>query len=92
MFLVDALAAYRLTRLVVQDDFPPVARARDLVKEAAGPTSSVTQMLECPWCSGFWVSALVVAARGWLPRVWAPAASALALSAVTGIVTQALED
>jgi hypothetical protein len=60
--VVAAFAAYRLTRLVVLDDLPPVAKARSAFIKAAGPGSAWSEMISCPWCSGYWVSAVVALA------------------------------
>lgn len=78
---VDALAAYRLTRLVVED------RIADRPRDALTTRSVFADdLLSCRWCSGVWVSAVVVAARVTCPRVWAPVGRALALSAVAGLL------
>lgn len=82
--LIDALAAARLTRLVVVDDFPPVKRARDWFLERVGEESTLGDLIGCPWCAGWWISAAVVAARWRFPRLWDPVARALATSLVVG--------
>ena len=81
-----ALAAYRLTRLVVVDDFPPVAKARKAIVGTFGADSLPAQAIGCPWCSGVYVSAAVaLAVTRW------PLARRLALipafSAVVGLLS-----
>jgi hypothetical protein len=83
--VIDALAAYRLTRLVQDDTFPVSKALRAYVQEHG--SDKVVEMFECPWCLGFWISVGVVAARKATPKAWQPLASAFATSAVVGIVT-----
>lgn len=80
-FLVDALAAYRITRLLQQDTLPVAADIREVVSDYGGPFA---EMYECPWCLGFWVSLGVVLSRRLFPRAWSLVATAFAASAVTG--------
>lgn len=82
---IDALAAYRLTRLVAQDKITASLRRR---LDATVP--GVGSFVSCPWCVGFWVSCGVVLARRALPAAWGPVAEVLALSAVTGLVAENL--
>jgi hypothetical protein len=90
---VDALAAFRLTRLVIEDTITEPLRQR--VKHRAmrevdspGTAAKVETLLSCPWCVGFWVSCGVVAARRVAPRSWVPLAEVLALSAAVGIIAE----
>lgn len=77
---VDALAAFRLTRLVTSDKI--TAPVRDRVP----PVTFAGQLVRCQWCAGIWVAFAVVAARRLVPRAWAPVGDALAIAAVVGIV------
>jgi hypothetical protein len=60
------LAAYRVTRLVVNDSFPPVQRLRDKLVGADETKLLGTRMewfgelITCYWCASFWVSGVVV--------------------------------
>lgn len=88
--VVDALATYRLTRLVQREMFPPVAAARrylneDWVREG---TSADELLNNCPWCLSFWVGVGVRAARAAFPRLWRVVGFALAASAVTGLISE----
>lgn len=56
------LAAFRLTRLVVTDDFPPVLDLRRAIIAKAGKDSLVGGVLDCSWCAGLWVALLLVVA------------------------------
>jgi hypothetical protein len=86
--VVLALTVYRLTRLVVRDEFPPVARPREWVIRRLGADHPVAYLVECPWCMSFWVAAAVVVVVDCatstsvpLPALWVPA-----LSATTGLI------
>lgn len=54
--IVYALAAYRLTRLITHDSLPPIQKLRDHVLDRWA-TSPWSELADCPWCMGFWVSA-----------------------------------
>lgn len=81
MFVVDALAAYRITRLITEDTI--TAGLRDRVRSPV-----LRKFVNCPWCVGFWVSCGVVTARTVAPRTWAPVATAFALGATTGVIAE----
>lgn len=83
--LIDAAAAYRITRLLQTDTFPPAALLRGRIDERGG---LLAEMYECPWCLGFWVSVAVVAARRLVPHLWGPIACALATSVVVGLMSE----
>lgn len=84
---IDALATYRLTRLLQQDDLPPLPAVRDRLMQRYGATPW-SQLIDCPWCLGWWVALGVVGLRRVCPRVWDPIAHALAASALTGQMSQ----
>lgn len=81
--VTDALASFRLARLVMADTFPPARRARTLIRQK-GPEWAA-ELIECPWCVGMYTSLGVVAARAVAPRAWDPLARALAISAAVGV-------
>lgn len=80
--LTDCAACYRLTRLLQRDSIT------EPLREWLRPRlpGQLVELLECPWCLSVWVGAGVVAGRRAAPRLWKPLATALALSAVTGLV------
>jgi len=90
--VVLALAAHRVTRLVVKDDLPPIQAARDWLVERAGKDSTLAEMIRCSWCAGAHVAwALVCLATHKPPwrlsfRDWMLVA---ALSASTGLLSTA---
>lgn len=90
---VDVLAAYRLTRLVREDEI--TAGLRERVEHAAfrqidspGVAAKARTLIECPWCVGFWISTGVVVARTVAPKTWNKVAGVLAISAAVGIISE----
>lgn len=79
---------YRLTRLAVVDEFPPIARAREWITGRFGEDGSVAYLLACSWCMGQWLAFPVAAtAVLWGHTAWWQAcALAFTASAVTGLV------
>jgi hypothetical protein len=95
---VQAAAAYRITRLVQEDQLPPLPRLRQRMNDALvqdEPPSALQgeliYMVNCPWCLGFWVSVAVLIADAVAPRLWRPLATALALSAAVGLARTKLD-
>jgi len=89
--LVDALASYRLVKLVRDDRiFEPV---RGTVVDRQGPPerSKLSYLLSCPWCLSFYVGAALTLCRGRWPQATEAVARTLALSALTGLASQYLD-
>ncbi len=84
--LVDALASYRVTRLLVSDGIVDRQRHAIVDRLRRRGHRKLVELSECPWCIGFWVACGVVAARRAVPRTWAPVAEAFAFSAVSGLL------
>lgn len=87
-FVIDALAAYRITRLVTEDTITEPIRERIEARAIISGRKRLAKLVSCPWCVGVYVGVGVVVARAVAPRQWAVAARALALSAATGIVAE----
>lgn len=86
--VTDALATYRIVRLVQRDTLPPVVTVRAGARRWTVDKPALGELLECPWCLSFWVGLLVVVARRCAPRAWQPVAFALAASAVAGFLSE----
>lgn len=86
--VVDALASYRLVRLVQEDELPPMLAARTAVIERFGVDSLPFKLMDCPWCLGMWMAAGVVAVRAVSPRGWGVVARVLAFSAAAGLLAE----
>lgn len=87
LLALDALAAYRLTRLITRDSLPGLAHLRDAALDR-WQGSAWAELIECPWCVGFWIACAVLAIHALAPGLWPWAAAALALSAVTGLLSE----
>jgi len=88
--VVDALAAYRLTRLLVSDGIADRPREALLRGLRSREHLKLVELVECPWCIGFWVASAVVIARRAVPHLWGPVADVFAFSATAGIVASAV--
>lgn len=56
--LLTVMGAVYLTYLVVESHFPPIAWVRGKLLDSAD--EAMTYLLTCWWCSGFWVSLVLV--------------------------------
>ena len=72
--LIRVLAAWRITRLVVDDEI--AAPLRDKVRDVTGPDSKWTYLVNCPYCVSVWAGLAVAVKPKWM-------ASSLAASAGT---------
>lgn len=82
---VLTLAVHRLTRMGLLDTMPFGALRDRLINRK--PDGRVAELLTCPWCFGWWVSAGVVLTASVLPRrVWQPVAVALAASSIAALL------
>jgi hypothetical protein len=82
-----SLTAYRLTRFLVRDSFPPLAVQRARIGERWGDRSWQAYLASCSWCAGVYVAGAVTLATDLLDQsvplpvlVWGAAA------AVTGLL------
>lgn len=87
-FISDALATYRLTKLVIDDKI--TEDFREKVWEKHPPDSKIGYLISCPWCVSVYVGLGVVALRKAAPGVWDPLSRALAASSVTGLIEEKL--
>ncbi len=90
--LVDALATHRLTTLVKDDKI--LEDIREVVFRRYGSPDEedahkLSYFLTCPWCLSIYFGAFAAAARILWPNGWRPISRALALSTVTGLVSEA---
>jgi hypothetical protein len=88
--VVDALATYRVTRLLVSDGICDRPREVVLARLRERNHTKLLELIECPWCIGFWVAGAVAIARRTAPRPWAFAAEIFSLSAAAGILASAV--
>jgi hypothetical protein len=86
--IIDALAVYRLTRLLTEDAIleQPRADLEAALTDAGHPLAA--EGIRCPWCVGMYVAGAVTVLSTLAPRPWRPLARALALSAITGALSE----
>jgi hypothetical protein len=99
-FAILALGAFRLTRLLGWDTFPPIVRLRARLLRERGDVGGVVwwerellaDLVNCPFCLGFWVSLACYGA--WLlTEKWTLVALLpFALSGVVGLVAKNLDE
>lgn len=86
---LDALATYRLTKLVIDDEV--TAELRDaaythLNNHPGKLSKKLTYFLSCPWCVSIWAGAAITVTRVVSPRAANAISGLLAASAVTGLL------
>ena len=91
LLLVDGLASYRLVKLVRDDRI--TEPARDAVQDRTGPPekSKIAYLMTCPWCLSIYFGAGLTVGRLRWPKVTNAVARTLALSALTGLAAQYLD-
>lgn len=87
-FGVNALATYRIARLVTQDSI--TANLREKAFQKFGEESLVSEWFRCSWCVSMWAAAGIVVADKVAPQQWPRVATVLALSAIAGATAQQL--
>ncbi|MDP9823984.1 DUF1360 domain-containing protein [Nocardioides massiliensis] len=89
--VVDALATYRLVKLIRDDKI--TEPARDAVVDKHGPPakSKVSYLVHCPWCLSFYFGAALTLGRRFAPGPTNGVSRTFALSALAGIGTQLLD-
>lgn len=88
-FVIDALATYRLARLLTADELTKgIRRALGAVDKRGHINRPRTfYFVTCPWCTSIWIAAGVVAVTWAWPGGWIYPAAALAFSAVAGFLS-----
>jgi hypothetical protein len=82
---VSALAAYRLTRLVIEDEITEPLRDKVVARFGAPQDSKLSYLVHCPHCVSMYASVGIVMADMMVPRLARPVLRALALSAVVSL-------
>ncbi len=102
LLVLDALAVYRLTRLVCADTItaplrewlvgtrPAVERQLSGSRIMIAARPRVAAFITCPWCVSPWLSAPVIACQALAPSVWIYPACVLAFSATAGVISEHL--
>lgn len=85
LLVLDGLAVYRATHLLVDDAITASLR---MAFVRAGDWGR--DFITCPWCVSIWVGALVVLLQTVAPGPWFYASCVLAFSAVAGVLSELL--
>jgi hypothetical protein len=86
VLIITALAAYRLTRFIVQDELISSLRNR-LWKKFPPETNKFGYLFTCVWCMSIWTASLLVLSSIIMPTITFYACLVLALSAIVGLLT-----
>lgn len=84
-FVVLALAAFRLTHIITTDVIAD--SFRQWVWSKYDPSTKVGYLITCNWCTGFWVSAVLVVGASVLPQLTFVVSLVLAISALVGLLS-----
>lgn len=97
LLVVMSLVAYRVTRLVVSDTFPPVQWLRDTlvgadeVKLVGTKWEWFGELITCYWCASFWIAGATVLVTNLFTSVQLPFLMWWAVAAVAAF-TAYVED
>lgn len=84
--LILILGVFRITRLIIEDTILEPVRERTVFR--LDPRSKVRELLDCPWCLGFWLSMLAVISWAADPTVTGWVLLPFAISAGVGIIAE----
>jgi hypothetical protein len=88
-FIIYALAAFRLTRVVTTDTI--LESVREKIWKRFPPSHGFGYLITCSWCSGFYVSILIVGLHLLVPTVAYVVSLVLSISAIVGLVAARLD-
>ncbi|NBQ64063.1 MAG: DUF1360 domain-containing protein [Verrucomicrobia bacterium] len=86
VFIITALAVYRATRFVIQDELVSPLRNR-LWKKFPPETNKFGYLFTCMWCMSIWTASLFVLSSIIMPTITFYVCLVLALSAIVGLLT-----
>lgn len=87
----DALATYRLTKLVIDDKITEDVRSKifkEIHRLPKPMQAKVSYFLTCPWCVSIWAAGFLGLLRLKAPNLADYLSTLLAASAVTGILAE----
>jgi hypothetical protein len=85
--VLEALAVYRATKLLQDDDLPPLPAIRDKLMQRWGATPW-SALIDCPWCLSVHLAAILLICSKIAPRLTRLTVRVLAYSAVTGLISE----
>jgi hypothetical protein len=84
-YIVLALAAFRVTRVITTDTV--FETIRDRIWNRFPPTTKFGYLLTCNWCTGFWVSIGFVGLYLLVPTIVFVVSLVLSISAIVGLLS-----
>ena len=88
-FTILALAAFRGTHLITTDAIADGFRNKIWSKWP--PNTEIGYLITCNWCTGFWVSVILVLLWLVLPQITLVVSLILAISALIGLISAWIE-
>jgi hypothetical protein len=85
IFVILALGAYRITHLITTDAIAD--GFRNWVWSKYDPSTKIGYLITCNWCTGFWVSLVLVAGFLILPQFTFVVSLVMAISALVGLIS-----
>jgi hypothetical protein len=82
---ISALATYRLSRLVIEDEITEPVR-RQVWRWFPPETTKTGYLLTCYWCTSIYAASALEISRMIAPRTTRSVETVLALSALTGLL------
>lgn len=89
LFLIYALAAWRLCRLIIEDTI--TESLRNAIWKKFPPHTFLGYLITCYWCTGIYVASLLTVGYILVPSVMSIIATALALAASVGIINKLVD-
>lgn len=89
-FVIYALAAFRLTHLVTTDAI--MDSFRSWIWKRQPVSTKIGYLITCNWCTGFWVSLVLVLGILVLPQATFVVSLVLAISAAIGLISAWIEN
>lgn len=84
--VVDIVATYRLTRLIIDDRL--TEELREIIYSKFPPTTTkIGYILGCRWCMSIWAGAAIFGLRKLSPQTADYVSGVLASSAIVGVVS-----
>jgi hypothetical protein len=84
-YLVLALAAFRVTRIITTDTI--FEEIREKIWNRFPPTTKFGYLFTCNWCTGFWVSLVFVLLHLLVPTIVFVVSLVLSISAIVGLLS-----
>lgn len=86
--VIDALAVYRLTRMINQDYI--FEDLRNKIFEHFPRDTKIGYLFTCDWCMSIWCAAFLFTIKKLRPEEYKILAGILATSGITGIISERL--